>query len=196
VAFHRIREYAPGDDLRRVHWPSTARRGQLMVRHLVDTAQAFTVVLLDQRPARYSPETFEEAVDVAASVVSAMSAGTAPVQLRTTGGGRVGGPHQRHPRPLIDFLTTVGTDPSGSIAAQSALLNGERGGSVLVVVTGTLEGPTIPTLLRLRRRFDRLLLISLVAPPVPSPSIGGLQLMTGATAAEIAEAWRVVAAGW
>src|SRR6185437_9806160 len=67
VTFHRLREYVVGDDLRTVHWPSTAKVGQLVVRHNVDTAQPYTVVVLDVDPARYSPETFEEAVDTAAS---------------------------------------------------------------------------------------------------------------------------------
>ncbi len=92
VTFHRLREYVIGDDLRTVHWPSTARLGKLVVRHYVDTAQPYTVVLVDLRPEVYSPETFEEAMDVAASVATSMSWGKAPVQIRTTAGARVGAP--------------------------------------------------------------------------------------------------------
>lgn len=46
-----IREYRPGDDLRRVHWPATARRGTLMVKEVeVDLAPYFTVIIdLDRR---------------------------------------------------------------------------------------------------------------------------------------------------
>jgi uncharacterized protein (DUF58 family) len=196
VTFHRIREYAAGDDLRRVHWPSTARRGQLMVRHLVDTAQAFTVVLFDQRPALYAPETFEEAIDVAASVASAMSGGTAPVQLRTTSGARIGGPNQRDPLPIVDYLTTLQPDSAGSLTEQSAQLSRDRGGSVLVVVTGRLEPETVPTLVRLRRRFDRLLLASVVPDPQPAPHFAGLHILVGSSAQEIAQSWRSEAIGW
>jgi uncharacterized protein (DUF58 family) len=196
VTFHRIREYAAGDDLRRVHWPSTARRGQLMVRHMVDTAQAFTVVLFDQRPALYSPDTFEEAVDVAASAAHAMSGGTAPVQLRTTGGIRIGGPHQRDPLPIVDHLTSLGPDETGSLTEQASLLGRDRGGSVLVVVTGRLETETLPTLVRLRRRFDRLLLASIVAHPQAAPHFAGIHILVGSTADEIAQSWRSEAVGW
>jgi uncharacterized protein (DUF58 family) len=46
-----VREYRPGDDLRRVHWPATARRGALMVKEVeVDLSPYFTVIIdLDRR---------------------------------------------------------------------------------------------------------------------------------------------------
>ena len=47
ITFHRLREYVVGDDLRTVHWPSTAHAGTLVVRHNVDTSQPYTVVLAD-----------------------------------------------------------------------------------------------------------------------------------------------------
>ena len=122
VTFHRLREYVVGDDLRLVHWPSTARVGKLVVRHNVDTAQPYTVVLADLQPERYSAETFEEAVDVTASLVMSMSAGQAPVQLRLTNGDRLGGPSHRDPTPLIDYLTEVQPEPDGSLEAQLVLL--------------------------------------------------------------------------
>ena len=121
VTFHRLREYVIGDDLRTVHWPSTARLGKLVVRHNVDTAQPYTVVLVDLRPEVYSSETFEEAMDVTASVATSLSAGKAPVQIRTTAGERVGGAGQRDPAGLVDYLTdlapeqrrlVVGADPA------------------------------------------------------------------------------------
>ncbi len=105
VTFHRLREYVIGDDLRTVHWLSTARTGKLVVRHNVDTSQPYTVVLVDIRPEVYSSETFEEAMDVTASVATSLSAGKAPVQIRTTAGERVGGAGQRDPAGLVDYLT-------------------------------------------------------------------------------------------
>ena len=111
VTFHRLREYVIGDDLRKVHWPSTARLGKLVVRQYVDTAQPYTVVLVDLRPEVYSPESFEEAMDVAASVVTSMSAGEAPVQLRTTTGERVGGARQAGPHRPRRLPDRPGAEP-------------------------------------------------------------------------------------
>jgi uncharacterized protein (DUF58 family) len=44
---HSVREYQSGESLRRVHWPSTAHRQQLMVKELEDTPRDEVVVVLD-----------------------------------------------------------------------------------------------------------------------------------------------------
>ena len=44
--FH-TREYVPGDDLRLVHWPSTAKSGELMVRHEADEETLYSLILID-----------------------------------------------------------------------------------------------------------------------------------------------------
>jgi uncharacterized protein (DUF58 family) len=189
VTFHRLREYVVGDDLRSVHWPSTARHGQLVVRHNVDTAQPYTVVLLDLDSDRYSPETFEEAVDAAASVAVSMSAGRAPVQLRTTAGTRLGGSAYRDPAAIVDFLTDVVPDASGSLEAQLIRLRRDRGGTALVVITGHLDSENLPTVASLRRRFDRVILVSLVGRPGRAPGHPGLTVIEATTAGEVARHW-------
>jgi uncharacterized protein (DUF58 family) len=197
ITFHRLREYVAGDDLRTIHWPSTARTGTLMVRHNVDTAQPYTVVLLDVHPSSYSAETFEEAVDVAASVATSMSGGVAPVQLRTTAGERMGGPAQRDPRPLVDHLTGVAPSEEGSLDAQLAVLRRDRGGTALVVVTGKLTDATVPAVSTLRRRFDRVVLASLAAGRVPGAAYPGVTVLAAATADGVARAWAAaVARSW
>ena len=45
---HAVRDYAPGEPLRAVHWPSTARRGRLMVKELDDAPRDDLAVVLDQ----------------------------------------------------------------------------------------------------------------------------------------------------
>jgi uncharacterized protein (DUF58 family) len=44
---HSVRDYQQGESLRRVHWPSTARRGELMVKELEDSPRDEVAVLLD-----------------------------------------------------------------------------------------------------------------------------------------------------
>ena len=73
--FHSVREYGAGESLRRVHWPSTAKRGRLMVKELEDSPRDETVVLLDGDGSVVVGEapdsTFELAVRAAGSIVQA-----------------------------------------------------------------------------------------------------------------------------
>ncbi|HEX8497521.1 MAG TPA: DUF58 domain-containing protein, partial [Actinomycetales bacterium] len=66
------REYRHGDDLRRVHWRSTARRGELMVRREEQPWQSRATLLLDRRRKAHLGEgvtsTFEWSVAALASV--------------------------------------------------------------------------------------------------------------------------------
>jgi uncharacterized protein (DUF58 family) len=67
--FH-TREYVPGDDLRHIHWPSTARVGELMVRQEAEEETPFVAVILDTGVPEYSPPGTELLISGAASVAS------------------------------------------------------------------------------------------------------------------------------
>jgi uncharacterized protein (DUF58 family) len=70
--FHTMREYVTGDDLRQVHWRSTARRSTLMVRQQEQPWQALATILVDTRAAAYGAAGgagFELALSAAASLV-------------------------------------------------------------------------------------------------------------------------------
>ena len=70
---HSVREYEQGESLRRVHWPSTARRGDLMVKELEDAPRDEAAVLLDADAASVVGEpresTFEVQVRAAGSIL-------------------------------------------------------------------------------------------------------------------------------
>jgi uncharacterized protein (DUF58 family) len=67
-----VREYRLGDDLRRIHWPSTARTDQLMVRREEQPHQSRATLFVDTRAAAHRGtgprSSFEYAVSCAASV--------------------------------------------------------------------------------------------------------------------------------
>lgn len=70
LAFHALREYSPGDDLRHIHWRSSARHGHLLVRQFLDTRRSHINVIVDADPASYRDEQdFETAVSAAASLL-------------------------------------------------------------------------------------------------------------------------------
>jgi uncharacterized protein (DUF58 family) len=68
---HGVREYAQGESLRRVHWRSTARRGQLMVKELEDAPRDEIAVLLDSDAAAVVGESFDVQVRAAGSILDA-----------------------------------------------------------------------------------------------------------------------------
>jgi uncharacterized protein (DUF58 family) len=191
ITFHRLREYQPGDDLRMVHWRSSARLGTLLVKHNVDTSQPYTVVLFDQRPNLYTEASFEQAVDVAASAVVASAQNKAPVELRLTDGTVLGGPRVREATPLIDHLTAVGPDSAGTLRTQLLALRRSRGGTSLIVVTGEIDAADLPYLAALRRRFDRLMLVSLDIEHRSMPEFAGVQVIVARDADEVRVAWNL-----
>ena len=69
--YYTMREYQTGDDLRRIHWPSVARTGDLMIRQDESSRRASGIVFLDNRSGGLGKEGtpgFEKAVSVAASI--------------------------------------------------------------------------------------------------------------------------------
>src|SRR3989442_14007882 len=73
--FYTMREYVTGDDLRRIHWPSVAKTGVLMIRQDEATRRSSATVFLDNRVEAlggHGAPSFERAVSVAASVGRAM----------------------------------------------------------------------------------------------------------------------------
>ncbi|HVX08149.1 DUF58 domain-containing protein [Humibacter sp.] len=69
LAFHALRSYEPGDDIRNVHWRSSARTGQLMVRQYQETRRSQLLLLMSADSRFYaSDDEFELAVSALASV--------------------------------------------------------------------------------------------------------------------------------
>jgi uncharacterized protein (DUF58 family) len=87
VSFHALREYQPGDDLRHVHWKSTARVGDLMVREYEQTRRSHFVVALSTHPGEYrDPEEFETAISVAGSIGLRALRDSRTLDVRTSAG--------------------------------------------------------------------------------------------------------------
>lgn len=71
IAFHALRPYVPGDDRRYVHWRTSARIGQLMVRQFQETRRSqLTIVLVSRGDLYASEDEFELAVSVTASIAA------------------------------------------------------------------------------------------------------------------------------
>ncbi len=84
MSFHALREYVPGDDRRHIHWRSSARTGDLMVRQFEETRQSRIAIAVDLSDQSYgSDDEFEDAVSVAASFVQQSFREENPISLVT-----------------------------------------------------------------------------------------------------------------
>jgi len=69
ISFHALRAYEPGDALRNVHWRTSARTGQLMVRQYEETRRSQLIIVQSAEREHYaSDDEFELAVSVLASI--------------------------------------------------------------------------------------------------------------------------------
>ncbi|GAA4995945.1 DUF58 domain-containing protein [Kitasatospora paranensis] len=155
------REYRHGDDLRRVHWKSTARYGELMVRREEQPLKARAAVLLDTRETAHRgsgpASSFEWAVGCAASVGTHLVGRGYRTRLITdTGltapapGSTVGATPAEASGLLLDELAVVEHSDGGGLGRAEEVLRGGEG--LLVAVVGALDDEQLERLTRLRRR--------------------------------------------
>ncbi len=168
--FHTLREYVSGDDLRHIHWRTSARTGALMVRRHEGTSVARLVLLVDDRASSYTDsESFEEAVEVAASVlVSLTRAGRRLAVLSAADPGR---PPVTSIDAGLDLLAAARlTDPAAPDERIQAQLRLHPLGDALLVVTGTAADVTLTGPLASRYHSVRTLRLG----PGPAPDTTGV----------------------
>ncbi|WP_034087849.1 DUF58 domain-containing protein [Streptacidiphilus albus] len=157
------REYRHGDDLRRVHWRSTAKYGELMVRREEAPLRSRATVLLDTRAAGHRgsgpASSFEWAVSACASLGLHLLERGYTVRLLTDTGdavtglgtGGLGGASAEAAGVLLDTLAMVQTSTGAGLAPAEQVLR--MGGEGLVVaLLGALDDAQLAELARLRRR--------------------------------------------
>ncbi|MDQ3680756.1 MAG: DUF58 domain-containing protein [Actinomycetota bacterium] len=144
---YALREYHVGDDLRRVHWRSTAKRDEVMIRHDDVPLQDATTVVLDLRDEVHTAATLEKAVSAAASIVHAARRRRRPVRLITSDGSDSGlGAGQAHVEAILERLAGADVHRGSSPASLLASPAGIRGQAEMVigVTTGAAPDPRLP----------------------------------------------------
>ncbi|MGH9089959.1 MAG: DUF58 domain-containing protein [Acidimicrobiales bacterium] len=194
ITFHALREYVPGDDLRHVHWRSSARTGTLMVREHVDTSLPQVTLVVDTSSASHTDEGFEQAVEVAASLVAVVTAARLPLRLVTTGGESVRGRGVgEDARAMLDLLAGVQTG-EGALLTVVNHLAAERRGDVLLAVIGAAAVDELTALGALGARYSRgvVAVVADGADEVPVPVPPHLRVIRVATAAAFGAYWEQV----
>ena len=137
------REYNTGDDLRKVHWRSTARVGKLMVRREERPWQARSTLLLDTRSIGHRGEgpgsSFEWAVSAVASIGVHSARRGYSLRLLTDAGPTAGGADMSDEGVLLDHLAEVTMSRNRGLEATTAALRGAEGLGTLVAVLGIVD---------------------------------------------------------
>src|SRR5207247_955889 len=177
--------YEQGESLRRVHWPSTARRGQLMVKELEDAPRDEVAVVLDADARAVVGDSFDVQVRAAGSLVDAyIRRGRRAVLVVNSRRREYQHVHSAAGdwRRALELLAAV--EPTGEVPLARLLLE-EDGPAMraleLVVVTARLEPALIDRLVQrsLSRRKISLVYVDAAsfkgAARRPEPALRRLQ---------------------
>ena len=188
-----VREYRHGDDLRRVHWRSSARIGELMVRREEQPWQSRATVFLDNRTISHRghgiASSLEAAVSAAASVAVHLSHRGFMVRLVTASGeDTTGAWHFRdadlNTGPLLEALAVV--VPLEHARLDSGWLSEPMGGGLTVAVLGQVQDTDVPALRRMQHHTSSAIAIALDVGAWANPNGGD-----GGAAALLAQhGWR------
>jgi uncharacterized protein (DUF58 family) len=153
VELHSVREYQDGESLRAVHWPSTARRGRLMVKDLEDAPRDDLVVVLDARAGAGVGESFDTQVRAAGSILQLYARRGRRATLVVTSTPRRTQAIRSHEgdwRLALDVLAAA--EPTGRESVATALADdGQLAARAndLAVVTARLDRALADAILRL-----------------------------------------------
>jgi uncharacterized protein (DUF58 family) len=135
------REYRYGDDLRRVHWRSTARTGELMVRREEQPWESRATILLDTRARAHRGEgptaSFEWAVSTVASIAGHLAHAGYKVRLVSDTGVDIAGTGSD--TAILDYLAEVQLSHNGDLATAIDTVRRRADGGMVISVLGTLD---------------------------------------------------------
>ncbi len=144
VSFHSLREYAPGDDRRLVHWRSSARYGELLVRQFEPSRRADTLIVVSTDPGEYDGDDFELALSLVGTLGLASLADRRGLRVvESPRSDRSGAePVDAATRErLLDALAVLEPTSDHGIAAAARASRGVSAGSVAWLITGSRASP-------------------------------------------------------
>ena len=187
-----VRNYADGDDLRLVHWKTTARVGELMVREGGDPESPesrSTTVVLDTRQKVHSEASFEPAVEVATSVLGSGFAVGSTARLVTTGGIDVRAANDPWRfEELLYELATVHPGRETNVLSAVQLVEGDEAPGVLVVVTANQLDEGLEDVLAVHPVGHAILVFTGSSPVLPR-GLSGLVVVCVPPGSALRPAW-------
>ncbi|MCU1393006.1 MAG: hypothetical protein JWM34_1434 [Ilumatobacteraceae bacterium] len=153
--FHSLRDYADGDDLRRIHWRASARSETLKVREVEPEGLRRCTVALDTSASEYTPESFERAVSAAASAIASASRSALSIRL-------VVGSAQdlRNTNPLAALHALADCDVTDDERAMPFGAPAGEGLGLFIIVTGSPQSAAVAEARRTTSPNDVLVVIA------------------------------------
>ncbi|HYO41099.1 MAG TPA: DUF58 domain-containing protein [Nocardioidaceae bacterium] len=198
-----VREYRRGDDLRRVHWRSSAHAGELMVRREEQPWQSRATLFVDNRTFAHrgtgAASSLEHAVAVAASVAVHLVQRGFSVRLVSARSQDVSGQRHEHDSvsaetaPLLESLAVLTASPDPRIDFRWLPEVGHSG--LLVAVLGDIEERDTSALVRMRHSASSAMAVVLDVPAWGRGSAVDSLATAQHTAWLGAHGWRAVSAG-
>jgi uncharacterized protein (DUF58 family) len=191
--YYTMRRYQEGDDLRRIHWPSVARTGDLMIRQDEASRRASALLFIDNREASlgraYTPA-FERAVSAAASVGALLV--TSGFALRIAGADRPAAAQTGD--TFLDALAGFREAPVHALGAALTALRSAGSPETSLVFVGAPPAPQeLSSLSRAAAGFGPKLAICVhPVDPATAPASRREQLTSRATQATLT----LTRAGW
>jgi uncharacterized protein (DUF58 family) len=193
--FFGLREYELGDDLRRVHWRSTARTGELMLRQDEMPWESRATVFLDTRPATHQGESFERAVEVAASIVTAVARGRRHVRFLTSGGVEIRSMGRERYPAIMEYLAQAYPEAIDNFDVVVDGLRRTAAGTPLAAVVANAPHSDLASLGALRPRVG-LVVLAVLRPSSyggvdsgPDPMVPGALTVPVSAAIPFPEVW-------
>lgn len=191
--FFALRPYIVGDELKRVHWKSSARTGELVVRQDERPRTGRVTVVLDRRTESFDEHGFDRACSATISCLYAAWRGDDALRFVTTSPGSVSDIRSRQELDAVDeqlaLLDTTGT--ASLVRAVDEISRVGRGGT-LVIVTGFPNADLVSALERARRTFGVVIPVACHRNEFDAPA--GTLFHDGQAGADFADEWRAAVA--
>lgn len=190
--FYTMRQYVTGDDLRRIHWPSVARTGELMIRQDESTRRSWATVFLDNRTGALGvagSQAFERAASCAASIGLVLGRAGFAITLATADAA----PRQVSEGALLEFLAGVRQARVPDVAdVLTRLRSAGPPDSTMAVVAPLPSPPELAMLVRVGMAFGRKLAVIVMPLDGSSAAAAGGEYRLRAESARAV----LVKAGW
>lgn len=203
LSFHGLRDYVPGDELRHIHWRSSARYDRLMVKEYVDTSHTRLTVLLDDRSGSPSEEAasgaethpdavsrmagLDEAASAAASVVATAVQGTWSCELTLVSGASRDS--SAGLTALLDLLSEAATVPSADLPRSLWRLRNRPNGDTVVLVSSAITVAEGHRFAQLVDRYPTLVLVCVGRAAEQPPRPPGVRVLAAPLASELVNSW-------